>query len=269
MVRFDFEAVAEDYVERRFPGAGRSLRGLPGTRLDWDEEYCRAVAESFHRAPAAPAPPWLLRSYRSLQRESLMQFRALLDAGLRIEPWHGEGSPYADSGQLRRSVLSTGVLLVYLTRSGHGPRGTGGPHPMREPSPFRSGGVRFTHNDVFRAVHDVFGHVVHGNGFGPRGEFRATYCHMRMYPRDVHPVLFTEQVAQICWFYYGPHLADAEGRLPRRGEPGYVPPPERPYPEQKVVALSPELLRGFRALFTEPLAEAGPNTPGGTHRGGR
>ncbi|OOC57015.1 hypothetical protein NOSIN_05630 [Nocardiopsis sinuspersici] len=236
-------------MRRRFPGAENGLRQLPRTRLDWDEDYCRAVAEHFHRAPVVAPPPWLLRSYRSLQRESLEQFRAMTSAGLRVRPWRGAGEPYRGSAHLRRSVLSTRVLHVYLTSSGHGPGGESRPHPMREPSPVRIDGVRFTHNDVFRAVHDAFGHVMHGNGFGPKGEFRATYSHMRMYPERAHPVLFAEQVAQICWFYYGPHLADSRGRLPRRGEAGYLPPSERPYPEQKVVALGPGLLRDFLALF--------------------
>ncbi|OLT29944.1 hypothetical protein BJF83_09605 [Nocardiopsis sp. CNR-923] len=252
MAGFDFEEIAEDYLARRFPGGHRSVAGLARARLDWDEAYCRSVARHFDRADNRAATPALERAYRVLHRENLRQLRALLDAGLRVEPWLGDGQPYRDSARLRRGVDSSGVLYVYLTSAGHGPGGGAGAHPMREPSPVVLGGVRFSHNDVFRAVHDVFGHVMHGNGFGPRGEFRAAHCHMHMYPDEARPVLFAEQVAQISWFYFGPHLADPNGRVPSRGEPGYVPPAQRPYPEQKLLEPPDRLVEAFLALFSPP-----------------
>jgi hypothetical protein len=103
---------------------------------------------------------------------------------------------------------------------------------------------------VLRVVHDVFGHVVLGNSFGPRGEFLATYGHPHLCSPDVLPVLFTEQVGQICWFYYGPHLLDGSGRLPAPGEPGYLPPAQRPYPVQKVFTFPRRFLDRFTASFS-------------------
>jgi len=94
-------------------------------------------------------------------------------------------------------------------------------------------------------VHDLFGHVLHRAPFSPGGEFLATYGHLQICSPEVLPVLFAEHVAQICWFYFGPHLRDRHGRLPRRGEPGYVPPEKRPYPEQKVVAFPDHMLNRF------------------------
>lgn len=41
----------------------------------------------------------------------------------------------------------------------------------------------------------------------------------------------------VCWFFYSAHLRTECGRLLARGEPGWVPPAERPYPEQKVFAV--------------------------------
>jgi hypothetical protein len=90
-----------------------------------------------------------------------------------------------------------------------------------------------------------------GSSMGPAGEFRAARCHMAMYSAPAHPVLFTEQISQICWFFYGPHLADPSGRLPRRGEPGWIPPRRRPYPEQKVFACPPGYVDRFKASFLE------------------
>jgi len=95
-------------------------------------------------------------------------------------------------------------------------------------------GVQLCHNDVFRAAHDIFGHVVPGNSFSADGEFKASFCHMWLYSEDVHPVLFTEQIAQICWYFFGPHRA-AGGR-PR-------------YPKQKVFEFPRHYLDTFKNLF--------------------
>jgi len=65
-------------------------------------------------------------------------------------------------------------------------------------------------------------------------------------------VLFSEQISQICWFFYGPHLRTASGRLPERDEPGWVPPGERPYAEQKVFTCPPEFVARFKACFGGP-----------------
>ncbi|BCB88537.1 hypothetical protein Psuf_058500 [Phytohabitans suffuscus] len=68
---------------------------------------------------------------------------------------------------------------------------------------------------------------------------------MGMYSQDVHPVLFTEQVAQICWYYFGPHLASGGGRR---------------YPEQKVFEFPAPFLERFKGMFTAAGA-TGPGRP--------
>jgi hypothetical protein len=236
-------SVFEAMVDRaRHPGALR-------VRLDHD--FCRDVADAHDRAPTLALDEDLARGYQALQRESRTQFDLLVRDGLRVEPWRGAGPPYRDSTELRREVRATRMLKLHLTEDGHGPGGGASEdHPMRAFSGVEIGGVRLCHNDVFRVVHDVLGHVVFGNGFGPRGEFKATYLHMRMYPEAAHPVLFTEQVGQICWFFFGPHLRDAGGALRAPDDPAYVPADRRPYPEQKVFAFDRHYLERFTALFT-------------------
>ncbi|EWM64815.1 LOW QUALITY PROTEIN: hypothetical protein MCBG_01948, partial [Micromonospora sp. M42] len=95
------------------------------------------------------------------------------EAGIRVLPWTGPGQPYRDSRDLIARVRATGLLHVFLTRHGHGPAGADGDHPLRAPAGVRAGGEELLHNDIFRAVHDVFGHVLFGNTFGPRGYFRV------------------------------------------------------------------------------------------------
>ena len=180
------------------------------------------------------------RRYGRFHCENLQQYQAILDAGITVQPWPGPGQPYRGSADLCTSVRSTGVLHVFLTSAGHGPGRTVVAHPMLEPSGIVVDGVEFSHNDVFRAVHDIFGHVMPDNSFSARGEFKASFCHMRMYSDDVHPVLFTEQTAQICWFFFGPH-GDTDG--------------QRPYPEQKVFEFPQHFLDTFNSMFVTSATE--------------
>jgi hypothetical protein len=247
-------ALAQEYLDRVRPGHPTDVARLARLRVRLDEEFCREVADHFARQRALAWDADLARRYALLQAENLRQYRAIVAAGIRVRPWLAQGQPYRDSRHLCESVRETSTLYVYLTRDGHGPGPAAPPesrHPMRKPSGVRLSGVDFCHNDIFRAVHDVFGHVMFGNSMGPVGEFHAAYCHLALYPLPAHPVLFTEQVSQICWFFYGSHLRDRAGRLAPRGASGWVPPARRPYPEQKVFACPPEFVERFKASFAE------------------
>lgn len=240
--------VAQRYLAEWLPERRVDLARLADRPVRLDEAFCCAVAEHFEAQPGYAWSAALARRYAALRVESLRQYEAIVAAGLRVEPWTGPGQPYGSGKQLREGVLATGTLYVYLTRDGHGPPGEHAtPHPLRGPSGVRCSGVELTDNDVLRVVHDVFGHVLLGYGFGPAGELGATYCQLALYSADAHPVLFSEQVSQICWFYYGPHLRTDTGHLPRRDEPGWVPPADRPYPEQKVFDCPQWLVDRFTA----------------------
>ncbi|MEH1014703.1 hypothetical protein V6U90_16525 [Micromonospora sp. CPCC 206060] len=234
----DLLRVAQEYVDRQPPSRRRDvpLAHLDGLAVHLDEDYCREVADYFHQAPMLAYDETLRARYDRLKQENRAQYQVLLDAGVEVVPWQGPGQPYRNSAELVREVRRTRRLRLYLTRNGHGPRpgAEAGFHPLREPSGVVLGDVELTHNDLFRVVHDLFGHVMFHNSFGPRGEFKATYCHLHMYSDEVHPVLFTEHLGQFCWFFFGPHLRGPDGRLRQPGDPGYLPPPDRPYAEQKV-----------------------------------
>ena len=231
----ELTAAAQDYVDRwlpvpedrREPVAVR-MRARPRS----DEAYCRRVADYFEHAPRRDLGERLARRYAGFTRENLQQYRAIQDAGITVRPWLARGQPYRGSAELRAAVRERGVLHVHLTSTGHGPGPAESDHPLLAPSGIVADGVELCHNDVFRAVHDIFGHVMSGCGFSARGEFTASYCHLRMYSDDVHPVLFTEQIAQICWYFYGPHATGV-----------------RRYPEQKVFEFPRPFLDTFTSLF--------------------
>lgn len=247
----DLWAAARRYLDGATPPRRVDLPRLGRLTATLTPEFGMEIADHFERQPMFALDAGLLRRYRLFQAETMRQYEAIAAAGIRVLPWLRPGQPYSGSQQLSESVRRTGRLHVFLTRDGHGPGSSPPGHPMLAPSGVRVSGVNLCHNDIFRAVHDVFGHVMFGNSMGPAGELRAAYGHLAMYPPDAHPVLFCEHVSQICWFFYGAHLRDESGRVPERGAPGWIPPGQRPYPPQKVFACPPELLDRFRASFTE------------------
>ncbi|GLW89820.1 crotonobetainyl-CoA--carnitine CoA-transferase [Actinokineospora globicatena] len=222
----DLRAVASDYLARRFPGRDPDYR-RPQVRLDTD--FCRRVARHHDQAPTRAD---VGDAYLVLCREDLAQYAAIQAAGIVVRPWRGEGQPYPDSRALIDQVTRTGVLWLYLTRCGHG-TGTVADHPLLELSGVEVDGEALCHNDILRVVHDLFGHVAARAGFGPRGEFTATGAHLRLYPEAAWPAVFTEQVGQICWYFYGDHLATGGPR----------------YPEQKVFLYPQPFLDEFRRQF--------------------
>lgn len=244
-------AVAQAYADRWFPyreTTGERIAGRAGIEPRWDEVYCRRVADFFDRARTFSVDTDLSRRYQRFKQENLRQFDTIVDSGIQVEPWRGNGQPYHRSARLRSHVRSTGVLYFYPTSSGHGSGPVSAHHPMREASGMTAGGLELSHNDIFRVVHDIFGHVMFDNSFSARGEFKASYCHMWMYSEDVHPVLFTEQIAQICWYFFGPHSAG-------RNTGGVRSSPLSRYPEQKVFEFPAQFLDEFMSLFNTDATE--------------
>jgi hypothetical protein len=59
-------------------------------------------------------------------------------------------------------------------------------------------------NDMFRAVHDVFGHAGVGRGFSRHGEEAAYRSHKQMFPKEALPALTSETRGQNMYLNYSP-----------------------------------------------------------------
>jgi hypothetical protein len=100
----------------------------------------------------------------------------------------------------------------------------------------------YSYNCLLRAVHDVFGHAAHNFQFGPRGEENAYHLHCQMFHPESIPALTSETRGQNCWVNFGPHLRNAKGEIPMKGEEGYIMPCDRPFAPQKAGLLPEDLI---------------------------
>ena len=146
--------------------------------------------------------------------------------GIKFEPWTQPGQPYKNSAEMVADVRNNHHL--YFFRGGEDIDAID--HPMAPVDPETG----FSGRDMFRAVHDLFGHAMEGYQFGPRGEENAWNAHTQMFSPEAVPALTALTKGQNSWVNYGPHMRDAENKLLLPGQPGYIELKDRPYPPQKV-----------------------------------
>jgi hypothetical protein len=201
-----------------------------------DPEFSKATADAYDAMPHAPEDPAVAAAYKAMGDETSDQFMFLRDqAGVKMEPWTAEGQPYANSAEMMADVQKNNRLFYFPSEGGFGSTAAQGGNPL-----LQQGKSGIPINDEFRASHDYFGHAVEGNQFGPLGEERAYQAHRTMFPEDAVPALTTETRGQNSWVNSGAHLRDEAGNIPKKGEPGFVPPQNRPFAEQKTGLLPEE-----------------------------
>jgi len=195
---------AKDYNEK----AGL-LQPLSPKYVPVDQERAARIAKAYENMNHDPTNPQVREAYEALKRETLAQYEFLIEQGVIFEPWPqtaGTEQPYKTSAEMRADVRR-GHLWFY----------TGGEfssdHPLVEPSGIEVNDQELTYNDLFRAIHDYFGHAKEGTGFGPRGEENAWREHMQMYSEPAQRAMTTETRGQSSWVNFGPFGAENQANL--------------------------------------------------------
>ncbi len=143
------------------------------------------VAERYERAPSFQ--PEAVPAWKAMAEQTKRQFDHLTTSPQK----GGEGitvgvkarDPYVDAGDMFRDVGHNRNLDVLATKSS-------GEHPV----------FSNDENDMFRAVHDYYGHFKTGRGFDRHGEEAAYQAHAKMYTPDAVPALATETRGQNAAF---------------------------------------------------------------------
>jgi len=176
-----------------------------------DPVKSRAAGEAYAALRHDPTHPAVASAYDALKREVKAQWHHMTK---HVKVTFGP-EPYPSSDHMRADV-ARGHLRTNPTGKEMDPT-----HPLAEVDP----DTGLMYNDMFRAVHDYFGHAVHPHSFGARGEIRAWEEHAKMFSPEARRALTTETHGQNSWVNFGPH--------------SHLPVTERPYAEQKA-ALLPE-----------------------------
>ena len=175
-----------------------------------DPDRGTRIAHAYENMAHNPDHPLVKASYEALKRETLAQYQAAKAAGLKMEFYPDpEKDPYHSQPRLMtEDVNKNNHMYVYPTDAGFGtgeqPEGHEN-NPLLGDSGERWNGKPVMFNDLFRAVHDYFGHVKEGLGFRGDGEENAWRSHAAMYSPLARIALGSETRGQNSLLNYGPN----------------------------------------------------------------
>jgi hypothetical protein len=215
-----------------------------------DESQGKRIADSFlETAKHGQYTRESLVAYAQFKAELRLQYDYAVTVGHLIpEVWSKPGQPYANSREVYDDVLEHNHLYFFQTSEGFGDDSSidYSNHPLLEKTGILLDGIELCYNDLFRIVHDYFGHAIYGFQFGPKGETNAWQSHIAMFiTQGSKLALSNEAQNQTCFYNYGPHLRRDDGTLPKKGDSDYISLADRPYAEQAVLLLDPGVYAGL------------------------
>lgn len=173
--------------------------------LQADPVRGRAMAEAYEALPARDDSPEVIRSYEAMRTEVETQYRYMTEQ-LGVDVEMVNQNPYETPAEMVADVRDNNRLKVLATGVTEGDAG----HPY----------FSNNENDMFRAVHDYFGHAAMGNTFSRHGEEAAWARHAQMFSDAARPAMTTETRGQNSFlnFSEASEARRAQGLEPEFGE---------------------------------------------------
>lgn len=206
-------------LERMSPGPVAGVRelasrymaanGMPvrhqSTYITVDVERAKRIADEYEKMESNPQDPEVKAAYDALVAETVAQYEALLELGMTFEFIVGE-DPYASPRDAIIDMQENNHLWVFPTDDGFGSINESvEDNPLLAMTDYVIDGRQVRVNDLFRIVHDVFGHGSEGAAFGPRGEENAWQAHVRMFTPLAARAMTSETRGQNSWVNFGPY----------------------------------------------------------------
>lgn len=174
-----------------------------------DPERARRIAAAYDDMKHAPRDPQVLAAYKAMADETVAQYDYIVKhAGLVCEFMPPDGDAYGSSPRKAQAdVVLNNHMYIFSTADGFGSSADFDPsdNPLLADSGRKFGGKTALVNDIFRAVHDYFGHHKEGNGFRADGEENAWRVHSAMYSKMARWAMTSETRGQNSWVNFGPH----------------------------------------------------------------
>ncbi|KAF2638387.1 hypothetical protein P280DRAFT_520397 [Massarina eburnea CBS 473.64] len=175
------------------------------TKLNRDRST--RIAQLYEELQPTPQDQLTVSAYSALISETLAQWEYIKATGLKVEFNPNGKDPYGNPRNAVLDVVNNNHLYILPTRFAFGDSefcdNTDANIMVTETSTVIDGQVMLV-NDIFRIVHDYFGHVKEGNGFRAEGEDNAYRCHAAMYSPLARRALASDLRGQNCWVNWGP-----------------------------------------------------------------
>jgi hypothetical protein len=174
---------ARTYAESQ--GLSYSAHGL--SEIQSDPIFQTRVAKAYETAPQGTHR--VRKAYEAFAHETRQQYDYLTrpqeHGGLGVKVEVVDQDPYRHHGEMISDLQRNNRLRVLSTK-------TTGSHPY----------LSDEENDMFRAVHDAFGHAAIGRSFSRHGEEAAFHSHVQMYSPHARQAMAAETRGQNSAFIY-------------------------------------------------------------------
>ena len=167
-----------------------AVEGSPEYKSAVFDAYSKQMPDLLEQVGAKDYDDLMEKAYRQLAKETDEQFKQL--------PYNfsyhrkGEGDYLGGSKEMMADVHGNKHLYVFQG---------GDPHDFLNRMDKASG---LNENEKFRAVHDLLGHAIYGNQFGPKGEEIAYAVHGQMYSPLARLAMASETRGQNSLVNYSP-----------------------------------------------------------------
>lgn len=232
-VNDDIKIISEEYKE------GKNLSTNSGEKIyQIDKENSKRIADAYDDMLNEPENPEVIASYQAMATETVEQYDLLISNGYIFEFFESDGEPYGSSKEMLKDLQDNKHLYILSTEKDFGIAGITA--QQRKESALLAdsnrkdlNGNTLLINDIFRGIHDAFGHGERGNSFGAIGEENAWDVHSRMYSPLARRAMTSETRGQNSWVNFGKHLRNEDGTIKK------IPAKDKPFADQKI-GLLPE-----------------------------
>jgi len=153
-----------------------------------------------------PQDPAVKEAFQNLITQTTAQYEALVKAGYKFYFIDPKNDPYKSPWDAMRELRADKTMGVFPTFAGFGASNADvSGNPLNVDTGIKWGGEPVMANDLFRAVHDAFGHGLEGAGFRARGEENAWQSHIRLFTGSAIGAITSETRGQNSWLNYGPN----------------------------------------------------------------
>lgn len=175
----DAKRIASDYMKKK------GLEYKEGEKItSVDTERAKRISEAYMAMPDDYNIPEVKASYDAMIDETIEQYKEIISNGYEVEI--NDTEPYKNAQEFIDDLRNNKhfKLLSTLSEFGDTPvtEEMANNDPRLQSTEFKDvNGKTLLANDLFRFVHDFFGHAVRGNSLGAIGEENAWDEHSRMY----------------------------------------------------------------------------------------
>jgi hypothetical protein len=193
----DAETIAKSYMK------SVGMEYVPVEKITkLDENISKRISDAYDKMKNDPNDPQVKKAYEAMAKETLDQYDQILEKGYNVEINNNE--PYSSSEDMINDLRDNKRMKIFSTESGFGDEPITEEQRKENPLLRDSGrkdinGETLLVNDVFRFVHDFFGHAKLGNSFGPIGEENAWRVHSEMYSPEARKAMTSETRGQNSW----------------------------------------------------------------------